>query len=224
MKDMLTSKVPGFLASRLLAVALGLGAVGGGIYVAGGDALQVPAAELQRAQADSYVQAVLADKSTSDAVKLAMVMGHFYESSGKHIGTAYVDKLGRGQPLTVCNGITGAGVVAGRWYSPADCYQLERGRYLAAEREAARLVRGWGALGALAQAVILDFIHNKGAGALAGSTLLRKANAGDIAGACAEHPRWNKGTLAGALQVLPGLQLRGDANGEICIWRVEPAA
>lgn len=72
--------------------------------------------------------------------------------------------------------------------------------------------------------MILDFIHNKGAGALAGSTLLRKANAGDIAGACAEHPRWNKGTLAGALQVLPGLQLRGDANGEICIWRVEPAA
>jgi lysozyme len=216
-------KVPGFLSSRLLAVVLALG-MGGGIYVADSGLLQVPASELQQAQADPYVQAVLADKSTSDAVKLAMVMGHFYESSGKHIGTAYVDTLGRGQPLTVCNGITGAGVAADRWYSPADCYQLERGRYLAAKREAARLVRGWGALGVMTQAVVLDFIHNKGAGALATSTLLRKLNVGDASGACAENPRWNKGTVKGMQKVLPGLQLRGDANGEICTWRVEPAA
>ncbi|WP_370678445.1 glycoside hydrolase family protein [Comamonas sp. GB3 AK4-5] len=76
----------------------------------------------------------------------------------------------------------------------------------------------------MTQAVVLDFIHNKGAGALATSTLLRKLNAGDVAGACAEHPRWNKGTVKGVLQVLPGLQLRGDANGEICTWRVELAA
>lgn len=219
------SKVPAFLAARVLAVVLGLGAVaGGGIYVAGGDAPQVSAGELQRAQADPYVQAVLADASTSNAVKLAMVMGSFYESSGRHIGAPYVDKLGRGQPLTVCNGITGAGVVAGKWYSPAECYQLEKGRYLAAEREAKRLVRGWDGLGVMTQAVVLDFIHNKGTGALATSTLLRKLNAGDVAGACAENPRWNKGTVKGVLQVLPGLQLRGDANGEICTWRVEPLA
>lgn len=224
MKDMLTSKVPGFLASRLLAVVLGLGAVGGGVYVAGGNVLQVPATELQQAQADPYVQAVLADGSVSPAVKLTMVMGYFYESSGRHIGSPYVDKLGRGQPLTVCNGITGAGVVAGKWYSPAECYQLERGRYLAAEREAKRQVRGWDSLGVMTQAVVLDFIHNKGAGALAASTLMRKLNAGDVVGACAEHPRWNKGTVKGVLQVLPGLQLRGDANGEICAWRVETPA
>lgn len=219
------SKVPAFLAARVLAAVLGLGvAAGGGIYVAGGDAPQVSAGELQRAQADPYIQAVMADASTSDAVKLALVMGSFYESSGRHIGTPYVDKLGRGQPLTVCNGITGAGVVAGKWYSPAECYQLEKGRYLAAEREAKRLVRGWDGLGVMTQAVVLDFIHNKGSGALATSTLLRKLNAGDVPGACAENPRWNKGTVAGVLQVLPGLQLRGDANGEICTWRVEPAA
>jgi lysozyme len=221
----MTKKVPAFLAARLLAVVLGLGAAaGGGIYIASGDAPQVSAGELQRAQADPYIQAVMADASTSDAVKLAMVMGSFYESSGRHIGKPYVDKLGRGQPLTVCNGITGAGVVAGKWYSPAECYQLERGRYLAAEREARRLVRGWDGLGVMTQAVVLDFIHNKGAGALANSTLLRKLNVGDVPGACAENPRWNKGTVNGVQQVLPGLQLRGDANGEICTWRVEPAA
>lgn len=214
------SKVPQFLAARLMAVVLALGGLAGGIYVAG-EQLQVSDKELAQAQADPYVQAVAADASTSDAVKLAMVMGHYYESSGRHIGTPYIDTLGRGQPLTVCNGITGQGVVAGRWYSPADCYQLERGRYLAAEREAMRLVRGWDGLGVMAQAVVLDFIHNKGSGALATSTLLRKLNSGDVPGACAENPRWNKGTVNGALKVLPGLQLRGDSNGEICSsWRI----
>lgn len=218
------SKVTAFLAARLLAVVLGLGAVGGGVYVADGARVQVPAAELAQAKADPYVQAVQADGSTRAAVKLAMVMGSVYESSGQHIGTPYVDKLGRGQPLTVCNGITGTGVVAGRWYSQAECYELERGRYLAAEREAKRLVRGWNGLSVMTQAVVLDFIHNKGAGALSTSTLLRKLNVGDVEGACAEHPRWNKGTVQGVLQVLPGLQLRGDANGEICTWRVGAAA
>lgn len=213
------SKVTTFLAARLLTVVLGLGAVGG-VYVADGAQVQVPAAELHQAQADPYVQAVLADTGTSPAVKLAMVMGSVYESSGRHIGTPYIDKLGRGQPLTVCNGITGAGVVAGRWYSQAECYELERGRYLVAEREAKRLVRGWDGLSVMTQAVVLDFIHNKGTGALSTSTLLRKLNAGDVTGACAEHPRWNKGTVKGVLQVLPGLQLRGDSNGEICTWRV----
>lgn len=49
----------------------------------------------------------------SAAVLLAMELGSHFESSGRHIGTPYVDKLGKGQPLTVCNGVTGAGVVAG---------------------------------------------------------------------------------------------------------------
>lgn len=39
--------------------------------------------------------------------------------------------------------------------------------------------------------------------------------------ACQENPRWNKGTVGGVRQVLPGLQTRGDANGEICEeWRL----
>jgi len=68
----------------------------------------------------------------------------------------------------------------------------------------------------LQQAVFIDFIHNKGEAALAGSTLLRKANAGDVAGACRENLRWNRGTVHGVSVVLPGLQSRGNANGEIC--------
>lgn len=216
------SKVPTFLAARLAALALLAGLGGGGVLLIKDQPLQVPAAEMQQALADQYVRAVASDQATSQAVKVAMVLGHFYESSGKHIGTPYVDRLGRGQPLTVCNGITGAGVVAGRWYSPSDCYQLERFRYLAAERAAQRLLEHWASYDPLVQGQFIDFLHNKGESAFAASTMLRKANAGDLVGACRENPRWNKGTVAGLQRVLPGLQLRGDANEVICrAWRVE---
>ena len=215
------SKVPKFLAGRLFALLLLAGMGAGGALLVQDQPTGVPAAELTQALADPYVQTVAADPNTSPAVKIAMVLGHFYESSGKHIGTPYVDKRGRGQPLTVCNGITGQGVVAGRWYSPADCYQLEKARYLQAERQASGMLTHWASYDDFTRAVFIDFIHNKGVEALRTSTMLRKANAGDVQGACRENPRWNKGTVAGVLQVLPGLQLRGDANGEICTaWRI----
>ena len=69
----------------------------------------------------------------SEAVLLAMDIGAYYESSGRHIGTPYVDKVGKGQPLTVCNGVTGPEVVAGRYYTKTDCMRLELPMYLAAE-------------------------------------------------------------------------------------------
>ena len=76
--------------------------------------------------------------------------------------------------------------------------------------------RLWTTYTPLQQAVFIDFIHNKDQGALYTSTLLRKANAGDVIGACRENPRWNRGTVNGVSVVLPGLQARGDANSEIC--------
>jgi lysozyme len=203
-----------WIVGRLLALAMLTG--GGGAFYAQHQG-EVARAEVQAAAADPYVQAVARDAGTSDAVKIAMLMGHLYESSGKHVGTPYTDKLGRGQPLTVCNGITGAGVVAGKWYTPADCYELEKGRYLQAERAAKRLFAYWASYDAITQATFLDFIHNKGEGALAASTMLRKANAGDVQGACRENPKWNKGTVKGVLTVLPGLKDRADTNAGFCL-------
>lgn len=113
----MSTKVPPWLAGRLAALVLGAGLAASGTYWA--------AHTTPDAQRDEYVQAVAADPATSAGVKVAMVLGSYYESSGKHIGTPYVDKLGKGQPLTVCNGITGAGVIAGKTYAPADCYLLE---------------------------------------------------------------------------------------------------
>ena len=203
-----------WIVGHLLALAMLTGG-GGAFYVQHQG--EVARAEVQAAAADPYVQAVARDASTSYAVKIAMLMGHLYESSGKHVGTPYTDKLGRGQPLTVCNGITGAGVVAGKWYTPADCYELEKGRYLQAERAAKRLLAYWASYDAITQATFLDFIHNKGEGALSTSTMRRKANAGDVAGACRENPKWNKGTVKGVLTVLPGLKDRADTNAGFCL-------
>ncbi len=205
------SRVPNALRAGLMALAV-LTAGGGGYVALESDKVAAQA----MAEQNQYIQAVAADPGTSQAVKIAMVMGSYYESSYRHIGTPYVDKLGKGQPLTVCNGITGRAVVAGRYYTPADCYALERSRYLAAERTAMGMFRLWATYTPLQQAVFIDFIHNKGEGALYTSTLLRKANAGDVVGACRGNPRWNRGTVNGVSVVLPGLQARGDANGEIC--------
>ena len=210
----MSSKIPRFLAGRLAALVLTLGA-GGGAYLAADQAA------IEQGLADQYVQAVAADPDSSKGVKVAMVMGHFYESSGRHVGTPYIDKLGKGSPLTVCNGITGAGVIAGKWYSPAECYQLEKGRYLQSERAAQRLLAYWASYDAFAQGTFIDFLHNKGEANFSTSTMRRKANAGDLVGACIENPRWNKGTVKGVSTVLPGLQLRGDSNDEICReWRM----
>ncbi len=155
----MTSRVPRQLAQKLAALVL-LAGLGGGTYIA--------QHATDAAQRNEYVQAVAADPGTSPAVKIAMVMGSEYESSGRHIGTPYIDRAGRGQPLTVCNGVTGPEVDARRYYSPADCYQLERARYIQAERDAARLLRHWPTYDAFAQATFIDFVWNKGAAGAGG--------------------------------------------------------
>lgn len=55
---------------------------------------------------------------------------------------------------------------------------------------------------------LASFVFNLGGPALEGSTLLRKLNAGDYAGAAAEFPRWCR---AGQ-RVLPGLVARRTAE------------
>ena len=203
----MSGRIPKPLQAALAAMLATMGA-GGGVYLAE----QERTSQLQT----EYLRTVSADTSTSDAIKLAMVLGSYYESSFRHIGTPYVDKLGKGQPLTVCNGITGNGVVAGRYYTPADCYRLEVGRYKEAEAFLTKSVPAYTAANVLQQATFLDFIHNKGTGAFANSTMRRKLIAGDTVGACRENERWNRGTVRGVSVVLPGLKIRADANSDLC--------
>lgn len=203
------SKVPEWIARHIGALLLSLGVAGGGagVYVAD--------AQLEAARQDAYVQAVAADADTSLAVKIAMVLGRYYESSGRHIGKPYWDKYAKGGPLlTVCNGITThvAAIDAGRWYTPAECYALEKRVYIETEAQAIRYTVTWDSLNAFQQASIIDFIHNLGIGNYSTSTMRRKFNAGDFVGGCRENPRWVKARGT----VLPGLVSRRAANAEIC--------
>lgn len=61
----------------------------------------------------------------------------------------------------------------------------------------------------------VQFSYNVGSGAFCGSTLVRKLNAGDYPGSCAELLRW---TRAGG-RVLPGLVKRRQAEYQLCMGR-----
>lgn len=62
------------------------------------------------------------------------------------------------------------------------------------------------------KAAFISFAFNVGNGAFCKSTLARKANSGDLMGACAELSRW---TLAAGKE-LPGLVKRRAAERELC--------
>lgn len=62
---------------------------------------------------------------------------------------------------------------------------------------------------------LVSFAFNLGEGALADSTLRRKHQAGDYAGAAAEFARWNKAKVKGVLKVLPGLTARRAAEAAL---------
>ncbi len=211
--DEMMPRVPPKLASRLAALVLVAG-LSGGAFVA-----QQVSDEALR---DEYVRAVAADADTSPAVKIAMVMGSYYESSSKHIGTPYIDRAGRGQPLTVCNGVTGAGVVAGRYYTPADCYRLERAgtsRPSATQRDCC---------GTGPPTTPSPRPHSSISCGTRGRRRWRTApcaprRTGVICRAPAGRTEVEPGHGGGVSTVLPGLQMRGDSNGEICAeWRVSP--
>ena len=64
-----------------------------------------------------------------------------------------------------------------------------------------------------AKVAFLSWTYNVGVGAACGSTLVRKANAGDLAGACNELLKWNR---AGGKPVR-GLTIRREAERKLCL-------
>lgn len=62
---------------------------------------------------------------------------------------------------------------------------------------------------------LVSFAYNVGETAFRQSTLLRKVNAGDFAGAKAEFARWNKATVDGKLVTVPGLSARRRAEAAL---------
>jgi Phage-related lysozyme (muraminidase) len=60
---------------------------------------------------------------------------------------------------------------------------------------------------------LVSWAYNVGTGAACSSTLVRKANAGDLAGACDELLKWNR---AGG-KAVQGLTNRRKAERELCL-------
>lgn len=127
---------------------------------------------------------------------------------------AYRDIVG---VWTVCYGET-KGVKRGDRYSKAECdamlareiasYEAALDQCLSAEVPAGMKI------------ALVSWTYNVGAGAACRSTLVRKANAGDLRGACNELPRWNR---AGG-RVIRGLTNRRMSERAMCHAALDAAA
>jgi len=63
----------------------------------------------------------------------------------------------------------------------------------------------------------LSTAYNIGAPAFCGSSMAKRANAGNLEGACDALLMWNKTTIAGVKVALPGLTKRRTSERELCL-------
>lgn len=148
-------------------------------------------------------RAKLAAKIGAGATALAVPLVMLYEGT---VLQSYRDPIGI---ITACVGHTGPELRMGQRYTRQQCEDMLYGD----------LLKHAQALDCIKQpmtdgqkAAFVSFAFNVGNKALCDSTLARKANAGDMPGACAELSRW---TRAGGRE-LPGLVKRRAAERELC--------
>ena len=116
-----------------------------------------------------------------------------------------------GGVLTYCDGAT-ENAQAGKAYAPAECdAQLDRDL----ERHAAGIAKciPMDRLTDGQRVAFVDAAYNIGVQAFCGSSMARRANAGDMAGACDALLLWNR---AGGRQVA-GLTRRRERERELCL-------
>ena len=111
--------------------------------------------------------------------------------------------------ITACTGHTSLELKMGQTYTRQQCEEM---LYKDLAKHADALACVSQPLTDGQRAAFVSFAFNVGEGAFCGSTLVRKANAGDFDGACAELSRW---TYAGGKQ-LPGLIKRRAAERQLC--------
>jgi len=123
--------------------------------------------------------------------------------------TAYKDIVG---VPTVCFGET-RGVKMGDRYSVEECKAMLGDGLIEFEQGMRKCLKAPDAIPANAYVAFLSLSYNIGTGAFCRSTLVRKANAGDIRGACAAISMWNK---AGG-RVVRGLTNRRAEERALCL-------
>ena len=151
----------------------------------------------------AHSRIALTAKIGAGATALAIPLVMLYEGT---VLQSYRDPIGI---ITACVGHTGPELRMGQRYTRQQCEDMLYGD----------LLKHAQALDCIKQpmtdgqkAAFLSFAFNVGNKAFCDSTLARKANAGDMAGACAELSRW---TRAGGRE-LPGLVKRRAAERELC--------
>jgi lysozyme len=121
---------------------------------------------------------------------------------------AYKDVAG---VWTVCDGHTGKDIVIGKTYTDAECDRLLWKDLQPVKRSVDAQVKV--PLNEYQRAALYSFAYNVGTGAFSKSTLLKKLNAGDQAGACEEMRRW---VYAGGVK-WKGLQNRREMERSMCL-------
>lgn len=112
--------------------------------------------------------------------------------------------------ITSCTGHTGPELKMGQTFTKAQCDEQLAGDLLK-HADDLRCVRQ--PISDHEKAAYISFAFNVGAGQFCGSTLVKKLNAGNHYGACAELKKW---VYAGGKK-LPGLETRRLAEFNMCI-------
>ena len=126
-------------------------------------------------------KAKLVKRVSAGALAIAIPLVAVYEGE---VRRTYKDPVGI---LTACYGHTGPELKMGQTFTAAQCNTM---LYEDLAKHADALVCIKQPLADHQAAAFLSFAFNVGTPNFCGSSLVRKANAGDMAGACAELSRW----------------------------------
>ena len=145
----------------------------------------------------------LVAKIGAGAVAMVLPVVLLYEGT---VHSTYKDPINK---ITACTGHTGPELRMGQTFTKEQCETMLYGDLLK-HADALNCIKT--PLADNQKAAFLSFAFNVGNGAFCKSTLVRKANAGDLMGACAELSRW---VMAGGRE-LPGLVKRRAAERQLC--------
>lgn len=112
---------------------------------------------------------------------------------------------------TVCDGHTGTDIIKGKKYTERECDRLLMQDLQPVKKAVDGLVKVQ--LNEYQRAALYSFTYNVGTSAFSKSTLLKRLNSGDQAGACEEMRRW---VYAGGMK-WKGLQNRRDMERSLCL-------
>lgn len=126
---------------------------------------------------------------------------------------SYLDKIAEPPVWTVCYGET-KGIGPGMTFTKEQCTEMLWQRVQKDfDKPLSQCFAAWTSKPAYWRAAVISWAYNVGTGAACKSTLRKKADAGDLKGACKELLKWDK---AGGKKIR-GLTLRRSRELEVCM-------